>query len=213
MSAAGGFPNLERDKALKQRMKIIPALTVFVPAGHCTFELPSFQLCLTSPQFYHGTVRIAGKTEIRVSIHVICTKKKQVLVFQNSCKIHHEPPFGVCHTHSTSHLSSKSLGSIFTSEQHTLTAFWHRLPWPSHQDYPKSTTSVCNCTWWAGTPRYGSELLRAISAQKGQAHHDGRLYAVSSDWAPGSLKYMNWWRPTQAARKYPLLRSGTRLET
>lgn len=209
MPAAAGFPNLKRDEALKQRMKIISALTAFVPAGHCTFELPSFQLCLTSPQLYHGTVPIAGKTEIRVSIHVICTKNKWVLVFQNSCKQDSSwaPFWGLSHTHSTSHLTS----NVFASEQHKPPGFWHRLPCPSHQDYPKSITFVCNCTWRAGTPRYGSELLRAISAQKGQVHHDGGLNAVSSHWAPGSLKDVNWWRPTQAAGKYPLLWSGTRL--
>lgn len=73
------------EETLKERMKIIPALTAFVPAGHYCFKLPSSQLCLTSPRLYRGTVLFAEKTETRFSIHIVYIEEG-VRVFQTSYK-------------------------------------------------------------------------------------------------------------------------------
>lgn len=174
-------------------MKIILALTAFIPAGHYSFKPLPFQLCLTSfltmGQYYFQ------KRQQLCPRYVFSAWKKGVTVFQTPCK--EDFPWasfwGFCCTHTGPHMPRKCLGNVLTSGQYKLRGFSTWSPQPSCQDYPKSTASMSNCR------DDGLETHHRVQSCSELAQHSRDwtimmaesqrcLAALSSHWAPAHWK-------------------------
>lgn len=179
-------------------MKTIPALTAFTPAGHYSFKPLPFQLCLTSFSFTMGQYYLQKRQKLCPQYMLSALKKSQCFKLL-ARKISHGPLFGVFAAHTQHPMFAQQMFRQYINLIAAQTqGFQHRI---SPAIMAGLSQEHRRCEQLQGTTSQGSELLRAVLAQQRLKHHEPQrsLAAMSSHWAPSSMKGINWWRLTWVA--------------